>query len=227
VTSYIKRSLSESAATRREFSLYGRVLVLVKDYMEEDIDLPAALHLIEEKVPESMFYNVDAIYIGEFPELKDRDVSSAYLDGAIYTSNTHDTADDFIKNIIHEMAHSIEQHSQTELYYDGKIENEFLGKRKRLASHLSQAGDVAEFDISKLMNPDYDKEVDEFLWFDVGYPTLLTLTIGLFATPYSATSMREYFAEGVEQYFIGEREDLAQISPILYKKIKQIDNFLV
>jgi hypothetical protein len=227
MTSYVKRSLIEANSKRREYSLYGRIMVLVKDPLPEDIHLADALRSIEERVPERMFHNVDIVYIGEFPELEERDVASAYLDGAIYTTNTHHTSDDFIKNIIHEMAHSIEQYSKAELYYDGKIENEFLGKRKRLASQLSQNDLAVGFDISKLMNPEYDKEVDEFLWFSVGYPTLVTLTMGLFATPYSAACLREYFAEGVEQYFIGAKEDVAQISPALYNKIKQIDEFLI
>jgi len=227
MTSYIKTQLSEAASTRREYNLHGRIMVLVKDHMDAELDLASALEEIQDIVPEGMFYNIDAIYIGQFPELEERGVSSVYLDGAIYTTNAHPTSEDFVKNIIHEMAHSIEQHSQVELYYDGKMENEFLGKRKRLASHLSQAGSSIGFDISKLMNPEYDKEVDEFLWFDVGYPTLVSLTLGLFATPYSATSLAEYFAEGIEQYFVGEEDTLKEVSPVLYKKIKQINDFLV
>jgi len=224
---YIRKSASNFNDQRREYLLYGRINVLIKDHpISEEVDIPSALQEIEDKIPEPYFHNVDAIYIGEFPELTQRDVMSAYLDGAVYTLNTHEENEDLVRNIVHEMAHSIEQGSHAEIYHDGSVENEFLGKRKKLGSLLPVDKEGA-FDVSKLMNPDYDKEVDEYLWFQVGYPTLLTLSIGLFVTPYSATSLREYFAEGLEQFFIGDRESLATISPVLYTKIKQINEFLV
>ena len=42
---------------------------------------------------------------------------------------------------------------------------------------------------------------------------------GLFNSAYAATSLREYFANAFEEYFLGNRKNLSKISPQLYKKI--------
>ena len=63
-----------------------------------------------------------------------------------------------------------------------------------------------------------------FLYADVGYPLLTSLTMGLFISPYAATSLREYFARGFEEYYIGDRKYLTNISPVLYNKIEYLDN---
>jgi len=45
---------------------------------------------------------------------------------------------------------------------------------------------------------------------------------GLFPNAYSPTSIREYFASGFEEYFLGDRNYLKKVSPVLYRKIKEI-----
>ena len=49
---------------------------------------------------------------------------------------------------------------------------------------------------------EYNKKFDNFFANEVGYPTLLSLTMGLFVSPYGATSIQEYFANGFEKYFL-------------------------
>ena len=94
---------------------------------------------------------------------------------------------------------------------------EFMGKRRRLSSMLTSHG----FDIDPIFRtrPEYNRKIDDFLYKKVGYDLLGNLTIGLFPGPYSTTSLREYFAVGFEEYFIGDREHLKDICPILYNKI--------
>ena len=48
--------------------------------------------------------------------------------------------------------------------------------------------------------------------------------MGLFNSPYGATSLKEYFANGFEAYYIGDRIYLSKISPYLYNKIENLDN---
>ena len=80
------------------------------------------------------------------------------------------------------------------------------------------------FDVSMEMalDPDYFREFDEFLYKEVGYPVLTTLTMGLFYSPYAITSLREYFANGFENYFEGGAQEVKEISPVLYNKIDSI-----
>ena len=52
------------------------------------------------------------------------------------------------------------------------------------------------------------------------YPILGMYTSNLFYSPYAATSLREYFANGFEAFFMGEDiQRLKKVSPILYNKI--------
>ncbi len=64
--------------------------------------------------------------------------------------------------------------------------------------------------------------MDYYLDNIVGYPTLQTLAMVLFYSPYAITSINEYFANGFENYFVRDRLYLKDISPTLYKKINDI-----
>ena len=69
---------------------------------------------------------------------------------------------------------------------------------------------------------DYNKKFDEFLYKDVGYDKLIYMTMGLFASPYGATSLREYFANGFQFYLLKDPGYLSKISPKLYEKIENL-----
>ena len=69
-------------------------------------------------------------------------------------------------------------------------------------------------------------ELDKLLYNKIGYDTLSLMIPGLFTSPYSITSIREYFANGMEDYLLGDPEHLKQISPALYNKIDNLINEL-
>ena len=62
------------------------------------------------------------------------------------------------------------------------------------------------------------------LYHEIGYDKLSLITPGLFTSPYSVTPIREYFANGVEDYLLGDQNSIKKISPILYNKIKGLFN---
>ena len=66
------------------------------------------------------------------------------------------------------------------------------------------------------------KEFDYFLYKKVGYDKLSLLSSGLFLSPYSITTIREYFASGLIDYLFEEGIHLSDVSPILYRKIFKI-----
>ena len=107
------------------------------------------------------------------------------------------------------------------IYTDNLI-NEFKGKRERLFHLLSAEG----FHTNPVLYgfTEYNEKFDNFLANEVGYPTLLSLTMGLFASPYGATSIQEYFANGFEKYFLDNPRIVRNISPVLYRKIEEIIN---
>ena len=83
--------------------------------------------------------------------------------------------------------------------------------------------DNINVDMSDFLNVHYSKEFDFFLYKDVGYNRIDGHVSGLFLSPYSVTSMREYFATGFEEYFLGDRIYLKKISPQVYRKIKNME----
>lgn len=217
---YLKRSVSESQKNRREYEVFGRVTVFIKDPLPKEVDLVSILARLEKNVPTHLVHELDAIYIGKFPDLDARQVESVYLNGAIFITNENQTEEMFYNGIVHEMAHSVESRLQQEIYSDGEIIEEFLGKRKKLMTLLEAEG--LRLNSKAFYNLKYTKEFDEFLYMQVGYDRLNVITVGLFVSPYAATSLSEYFANGFEHYFSGESAYLRKISPRLYNKIKYL-----
>ena len=100
---------------------------------------------------------------------------------------------------------------------DDKIKNEFLLKRKKLKNILEDQGhSIEQFDF---FETEYSEDFDLFLYETIGYDILRLLTVNLFLGPYSITSIREYFARGFEEYYLGERQYLEKICPYIYKKL--------
>jgi Mlc titration factor MtfA (ptsG expression regulator) len=126
-----------------------------------------------------------------------------------------------LENFIHEAAHALESDYGMFIYDDSLIQ-EFKGKRNRLYHLISAEGYHINPQLYKFT--EYNEKFDNFLANEVGYPVLLSLTMGLFISPYGATSIREYFANGFEKYFLGNPRAVRDISPILYRKIEEIIN---
>ena len=68
-------------------------------------------------------------------------------------------------------------------------------------------------------NPEYNETFDKHMYSDIGYDKLRLITPELFYSPYAITSLREYWANGFENYLLGDRAALKDISPVLYRKI--------
>jgi len=201
-----------------EYYIYD-IPVFVVSETPESVDLPTFCTEAEEVVPHVMLKNVEVVYVGDFKELEGR--NAAFSNAAIYMTATEPTNFDMLENFVHEVAHSLEADNGWSIY-DEKLINEFLGKRRRLKSILEEEG----FNINPHLYEftEYNKKFDEFLSQEVGYPLLLNLTMGLFVSPYGATSIQEYFANGFEKYFLDSPRTVRDISPVLYEKIDTILN---
>jgi Mlc titration factor MtfA (ptsG expression regulator) len=46
--------------------------------------------------------------------------------------------------------------------------------------------------------------------------------MGLFVSPYGATSLEEYFANAFENFYLEDPDDVKKISPALYNLIVQL-----
>ena len=184
--------------------------------MEEIIDS------IQNSISRKHFDHVDVVYVGRFSSFLDKGINAMYLDHALYITNQQDSGEDLIDDIIHEVAHAVEEKYFDHIYGDGLIEREFLVKRKRLKQILlSQDYSVHKYNFSET---GYNSDFDELLYNKVGYEKLQNLINGLFLSPYAATSMREYFANAYEHvYAYGEAKMTSKISPVVYKKILNLE----
>ena len=214
---YIKESVKRSGI----YYLNNEIPVWSEDPLPEHINLQAVLDKIEEMMPAAYFRYVDAVKIGTFPEMIDRELNAMYSDGVLYISNFQASEEDMYDDIIHETAHAVEDHNRELIYGDQRLMVEFLGKRKRLYSILkSQGYDVI---LEEFLNVNYDEGFDMFLYQDIGYEKLNNLVMGLFPGAYSVTSLAEYFAVGFERYYMKEGKKLSKMCPILIKKIDLLD----
>tara|TARA_B100000029_G_C17328887_1_gene870944 strand:+ start:64 stop:735 length:672 start_codon:yes stop_codon:yes gene_type:complete len=220
VREYVKESATQRRQNMKEQLLFGRIYVYVKDPLPADFDLGYVIDEVEATIPERLAHEVESIFIGQFDELASRHLHAIYKDGTIFLTNQQFGEQKMVEDIIHELAHSMEESRAIEIYADGSVEKEFLGKRKRLLDILVASGYAV--DTAALLNPDYSEAFDSFLYQTIGYPKLTALTMGLFISPYAITSLREYFASGIEEYFGGDIGAIKKISPQLTLKITEL-----
>tara|TARA_R110000824_G_scaffold14726_8_gene62483 strand:+ start:6025 stop:6690 length:666 start_codon:yes stop_codon:yes gene_type:complete len=216
---HIKKSHSRSLKENKERYLHGKLLYVQNPFVK-DIDLSYVIEYIEKIVPSRLMHFIDSIYVGDFEFLNKKDINAAYMDNAIYATNNQTNEQDLIDDLIHELAHSIEKNMGEEIYFDGDLEKEFLGKRQRLCDMLKAEGYSVPHNVCAEL--DYNKKFDNFLYQEVGYELLTNISMGIFYSPYAATSLSEYFANGFEHYFLGDRKYLNNVSPKLYNKLIEL-----
>ena len=212
----------------REYQIYGRVLVLIKDPLPAEIDVVSILGNIEKSIPSHLLHDLDSIYIGQFDEFIERDINAFYRDGAIFATNDQVDDSDLMDDLVHEMAHSVESYYSAQIYGDGEIEQEFLGKRRRLLDLLAQHDlDINLKDKSlrdSFFDLKYSQKFDNMLYKDIGYALLSNIARGLFCNAYAITSLREYFASGFEEFYMADRQYLKKICPALFEKLQYLNN---
>ena len=223
IGSYLSKSLKEQNQRSRERALFNTIPVIIKDFPPDNVNIDDVLNTLETRIPFWFFQEVDVVYIGTFDMFIKRQVEAVYEDGAIYVFNEQLTSEDFVESIGHEIAHALEAQMPEEIYGDHRLEGEFVGKRRRLRDVLVAHG--YQYTEGSFLDSEYREAFDQFLYKDVGYPVLTSLTSGLFMSPYAATSLREYFANGFEWFFLkGEKTFLKKISPMLYYKLDILSN---
>jgi len=201
--------------------MMGDVLVIEKDPLPTSVDIEKVLVSVQASVPKKFLRRLDSIYIGKFKDLEDRSLNAMYSDGAIYVTNNQASVEDITEDIVHEVAHAIEDEISSEIYSDGSIESEFRGKRERLYFMLKEEGHDVE--LANLLNLNYSKIFDSFLYNEVGYPMLSAITVNLFYSPYGATSLSEYFANCFEAYFLKrDLQRVKRISPNVFAILEKI-----
>ena len=222
IRTFIEDSSFNNQKNAKEFKIFLDIPVYIKDPLPENINILNVLSEVEDKVPAFLTNRIESFYVGYFKEFEERNINAMYRDGAIYITNEQDNDDDMIDDILHEIAHAVEDTFSESIYSDRKIQNEFLGKRKKLKDTLQEYGYLSGFEHLDFTELEYDPELDSFLYNELGYEKLETFTNGLFITPYATIGVREYFATAFEDYLLKNPFYVRTISPMAYSKIHKL-----
>ena len=216
----LEKFVKDKQDSKIEYLVYNRLPIIIRDQLTNNIDLDHLVTILEDILPREFTNDLDSIIILDSKIFDQREVNAFYHDRKLYVSNKQDNLDDLLDDILHEYAHALEAKYSDLLYSDQQIKDEFMLKRSRLSRAIGYQGfDINAYDFN---NIEYNKEFDNFLYKDVSYELIDNLTNhGLFISPYAATSLREYFAVGVEEYLLGNKEELKAISPALFFKIEE------
>jgi hypothetical protein len=187
----------------------------------DGVDVEEVIHKMETVLPQHFRDEIEMIIFGWFDEFEERNINAFYNDNAIYVSHLQDDAADLYDDLIHEIAHSLEEAYGYEIYADEDIKDEFLRKRKYLHDVLWKLGYRAP--LSFFEDIEFNQEFDDFLYKKIGYDKLSTIMSGMFISPYAATSLREYFATAFTEYFLdSNHEFLKKVSPAAFYKINML-----
>lgn len=221
-TDYLEMSHKRFQNQKREFLMKEGLQVYIKDKLPNGISLKSVLDTVGSYIPAHLFSEIDSIYVGLFDDFEKKETTAAYKDGAIYISNEQENEQDLIDDIVHEVAHSLESPYGYLIYGDGKLQDEFLFKRKQLYDILEKEGLKPSLDL--FLDTEYNTEMDHYLYKEVGYDRLnfICAAYDIFTSAYPATSLREYFASGFEYYFLERPAYLSDICPVLYNKIEEL-----
>ena len=202
---------------KREILFFNRIPVMIQD--KPNYNIEGVLGKLQKTLPQQLVTGLDYILISKSNYMQDREVEAIYKDGIIYMTPEMEDANEALLSMVHEIAHLIEE-EHPDIYLDETIETEFIGKRNKLEQILiAHDIDTQGQDFQKT---EYCEKFDDFLYLQVGYPVLRGLASGLFLSPYAATSVREYFADAFEEYFIRDSKYVKLISPSVYFKIEEL-----
>jgi len=217
---WINKSIEESKSLKDHYNLH-EIDIIIKDTLPDHIDMDFVMKYISTRVPSYLLRGIDIIYVGQFDFLINKQANALYEDGAIYITNDQSDDADMVDDIVHEIAHAVEDNWTDLIYGDNQLQREFLRKRKDLYGVLlnnNQTPPPPQF----LASLSYDEAIDDYLYKEIGYTALWSYVSGIFPSPYAATSLREYFARGFEEYFIGDRKSLTNGFNVLYSKIEDL-----
>ena len=122
IQKYIQESSLDALANQRQFQISGDLYLYIKDPLPEEINLFFVVDKLTRSIPPHLFYGVDTILVGEFDLFRKNNTNAVYEDGAIYVSNLQSDNEDMVDDIVHELAHTVEETTFDEIYGDNLVE---------------------------------------------------------------------------------------------------------
>jgi hypothetical protein len=202
--------------------LISGIYVMIKDPLPKHISIEDSVAKITGRLPDHFLRLVDVIYVGDFDFLREKNVNAVFMENAIYITNDQDDQEDMLDDVFHEFAHAVEKVNQYEIYSDGAIESEFLSKRHKLEVLLNYEGHKT--DQYNFSNPNFDQNLDNFLYKEVGYEKIRNIGSNMFLGAYSVTSLSEYFSVSFEKYYLNDRKMVRLLTPAVFEKLELLHN---
>jgi len=212
------------------YKIFSHTYLYVKDPLPDNIKIKSVLAKVQSIIPKTFLDNIDNIYIGQFDELDQRNVNSVFLNDTLYISNKQSSEKDLIDDIVHEMGHSVEQFNETTIHMDEGLREEFLEKRLEMYNRIKQNWNTETLNTlpsqEDFLDTEYSQSFDEFLYKTIGYSNLGVYTYDLFLSPYAATSLSEYFADGFEDFYlkVNKRTEILKLCPKLCSVLTKIND---
>lgn len=226
LTKLLQQSQTKILSEKKRFYFNRGIEFILDKPLKKDIDIEKVMGLLRSNLPVSSYVGINNVYFGEFDILKKRSLTALHHKDNIYISSEEMSSEkDILDDLVHEFAHRFEENNSEKIYEDGKIINEYLGKMNRLHDLITQDYDLGYFGMSyfDFINTEYDPKFDKFLYEKIGYTEIENMAPTLFIRPYAATSVREYFATGFEDYYLEGGLQLKKISPILHSRIELLE----
>tara|TARA_R100000005_G_C4962711_1_gene178761 strand:+ start:107 stop:799 length:693 start_codon:yes stop_codon:yes gene_type:complete len=217
---YIKRT---SKMIQENVSI-NQVDIDIDSEIPDNVNVAKVLTTFRGSLPKGYFKKLNGIKVLNLEEFDQRNISAKYSadDRILYISaERQDSNADMLDDLLHEMGHHAETLYGDFIYGDGAIKDEFIMKRMQLRFELGSDGyDYAQFDFKDV---EYNPELDDYLYKRIGKEKLKMMTAGMFIRPYQSLSIREYFAVGFEQFYLGNHKTLHRDCPVLYKRVSELD----
>lgn len=226
LTKLLQQSQTKILSEKKRFYFNRGIEFVLDKPLQKDIDIEKVMGLLRSNLPVSSYVGINNVYFGEFDILKRRSLTALHHKNNIYISSEELTSEkEILDDLVHEFAHRFEENNSEKIYEDGKIINEYLGKMNRLHDLITQDYNLEEHGLSyfDFINTEFDPKLDKFFYETVGYTEIENMAPTLFIRPYAATSVREYFATGFEDYYLEGGLQLKKISPILHSRIEMLE----
>ncbi len=184
-------------------------------------DVAQVIRDLEDRVPDHFLTHLQIISIDRFPDLEKDQLLSDYNNNEIRILSTL-RAEEMFSAMLHEIAHHVETLYNQDIYGDGSIISEFLGKRDNLYRRI--AGKFAAVDQKMFRTIEFDDRLQDLFYETIGLDAMTNFVLGLFPSPYAAVSVKEYWAIGFENFITDQYSNdfTKRISPNLYKKLNEV-----
>jgi|DEB0MinimDraft_10_1074344.scaffolds.fasta_scaffold28270_2 hypothetical protein len=214
-------SNSYSNKKMKEYFIHGVPFVIVHEPDYSKVNPEAVIQRVEDMIPPQLVEGLDGFYMAHLKEFDELNRNAVFKDNTIYITNKQDDFEDMLDDIVHELAHFTEIKFQDHIYGDGEIRDHFINKRYNLYNNLTSAG--YDCDKKAFLKVEFNPNLDVFFHEEVGYSKLRG-HLGGFPSPYSAASLREYYAVVFTDYFCYDREEVCRKCPEVCDKIHSLLN---